>query len=115
MQIDDDKIQQIIKKLEYAMNTLGDMHSWLPQAIHNAIDHALHGHDGTLDHVDIDKMTRERKEDEKIQTEISSLHAQIQESQKQTKYLLYALIITIFSLLFNAILQINPNLFGLLK
>ena len=122
MQVDDKKIDQIIEKIEYAIDTLGKMDSWLPQAIHNAIDHALHGHSGTLDRVDIDRMTKERKEDEKMQEEINSLHAQISESQKQTKeiakqtrYVLYTVVIAIFGLIFSIILQSDSSLLGLLK
>lgn len=112
MEINDKKTEQIMEKLEYAIDTLGRMDSWLPQAIHNAIDNALHGHSGTLDRVDIDRMIKERKEDDKMQAEISALHTQIQESQKQTKeiakqtrYVLYTVLITLGGLIFTIILQ----------
>ena len=112
MQKDDQKINQLIEKIGYTMDKLGGMDLWLPQAIHDAIDYALHGHKGKLDRVDIDNMIKERKEDEKMHAEINSLHVQISESQKQTKeiakqtkYILYTVLIALFGLIFTIILQ----------
>lgn len=122
MQIDNNEFKRIFEKIEHAVDSLGGINSWLPQAIHNAIDHAFHGHDGTLDRVDIDRRAKEREDEEKKQIEINSLRDQVKESQKQTKemaqqtkYLFCALVITLFGSIFSIILQINPSLFGLLK
>ncbi|MDO8566108.1 MAG: hypothetical protein Q7S04_02925 [Candidatus Moranbacteria bacterium] len=118
MEIDDKKIGQILGNLESAIGKIIRIDMWLPEAI----DYAINGHRGTLDRADIDRATREKKEDNKIQIEIDSLRSQVEESQKQTqeikkqtRYLLYAFIIAIFSFSLNAILQISPNLFGLLN
>jgi hypothetical protein len=109
MEIDDKKIEQILGKLESALGNISRMDLWLPKAI----DEAMNGHRGTLDRVDIDRARKEKREEEKIQTEIDSLHSQVEESQqqtqetrKQTRYLMYAFIIAFLGFLLNAILQI---------
>lgn len=115
MEIDEKKVDRLIQKIESAANIIAGMDVWLPRAI----DSALHGHSGTLDRVDIDRMLKERKEDEKRQTEMNSLHSQVEASQKQTKeiakqtrYLFYALIITFIGFVFDIVLKINSNLFS---
>ena len=119
MKIDDKKIEEILKNLESAIGKISRIDSWLPRAIENA---SIFGHRGTLDPIDLDKMRKERKEEEKIETEIDSLRTQVEESQKQTReirkqtwYLLGAFIITFLGFLFNSLLQISPNLFGLIS
>src|SRR4030043_1288309 len=104
------RFEKIINKFEPAINAISRMDMWLPQAI----DHAINGHRGTLDGVDIDKMRREKKEDEKRDAEINSLCDQIEESRKQTKeiaqqteYLFYTVLMAIIGLMINIFLQIK--------
>lgn len=118
MEIDDKKIEKIIGNLESALGKIISMDLWLPRAI----DDAINGHCGTLDRVDMDRNRKERKEEEKIETEIDSLRTQVAASQEQTRqikkqtwYLFGAFIIASLGFLFNAILQISPTLFGLIK
>lgn len=101
--------KELIREIKNACRVLGDINVWLPRAI----DDALHGHRGTLDRVDIDRMTEERKEDDKRNTEINSLQMQVQETQnqtkeiqKQTKYLFWAFVITIIGTFLDIILRI---------
>ena len=117
MEIDNKKIEQIISRLESALGGISRMDLWLPKTI----DEAINGHRGTLDRADIDRMTKEKREEEKIQTEINSLHDQLEESKKQTRqikkqtgYLMWAFIIAFIGFLFDIILQISPDLFGLI-
>lgn len=118
MKIDDKKVEQILGKLESALDNIRRMDIWLPKAIDNAIN----GHHGTLDRADLNRMAKDRKENEKIETEMDSLRIQVEESQrqtgeikKQTKYLKWAFIIAFVSFLLNSALQISPDLFGLIK
>lgn len=118
MENDDKKIEQLIGKLESALGTISKMDIWLSKAI----DDAMNGHRGTLDRTDLDRMDKDREEKEKIQTEVYSLHEQVKESQKQTgeikkqtRYLKWAFIIAFVGFLFNSILQISPDLFGLMS
>lgn len=117
MEIDDKKIEKILGDLESAIGKIGRIDIWLPKAIENA----MLGHRGTLGSVDIDRMRKEKREEEKHDTEMDNLRTQIEESQrqtreikKQTKYLMYAFIIAFLGFLLNAILQLSPNLFGLI-
>lgn len=117
MEIDKQKIEQIIGKLESALGNISRMDLWLPKAI----DEAVNGHRGTLDRADIDRMAKEKREEEKIQTEINSLRDQVEESQeqtrqikKQTSYLMWAFLVAFLGFLFNIVLQISPDLFGLI-
>ena len=86
---------------------LREMDIWLPRAI----DSALHGHRGTLDRVDIDIIAKERKEDEKRNTEMHALNVQINEVRKQTKYIFWTMISTIIvstiSIVINVMVNIN--------
>lgn len=118
MKIHDKKSEHILGRLESALDNIKRMDLWLPKAI----DDAINGHRGTLDGVDLDRSRKERKEEEKIETEIDSLRTQVAESQEQTRqikkqtwYLFGAFIIASLGFLFNAILQISPTLFGLIK
>lgn len=118
MEIDDKRIEQILKSLESAIGKISRIDSWLPSAIENA----MIGHRGVLDPMDMDRMRRDRMEEEKMQAEMDSLHAQIEESQKQTRemraqthYLMWAFIIAFLGFLLNTILQISPTLFGLIN
>ena len=118
MEITDKKIEQILGKLESALGNISRMDIWLPKAI----DEAMHGHHGTLDYVDIDRVRREKMEEEKIQTEIDSLHDQVQESQEQTRqirkqarYLMWAFIVAFLGFILDVIIRISPDLFGLIK
>lgn len=117
MEIDDKKIEKILGDLESAIGKIGRIDIWLPKAIENAMS----GHRGTLDSTDLDRMRKEKREEEKHDTEMDNLKTQIEESQKQTqeikkqtKYLMYAFIIAFLGFLLNAILQLSPNLFGLI-
>ncbi|OGI36015.1 MAG: hypothetical protein A2259_01675 [Candidatus Moranbacteria bacterium RIFOXYA2_FULL_43_15] len=118
MEIDDKKIEQLLGNLESAIGKIGRIDIWLPKAIENAMS----GHRGTLDPVNIDRMRREKREEEKHDTEIDNLRTQIEESQKQTqeirrqtKYLMYAFILACLGFLLNIILQLSPELFGLIS
>lgn len=109
MEIDDKKIEQLIGKLESALGNISRMDLWLPKAI----DEAINGHRGILDGVDMDRVKKEKREEEKIQIEIDILHDQVEESQeqarqikKQTGYLMWAFIIAFLGFLFNIVLQI---------
>ena len=117
MEIDDKKIERILANLESAIGKIGRIDIWLPKAIENAMS----GHRGTLDSVDLDRMRKEKREEEKHDTEMDSLRTQVEESQrqtqeikKQTKYLMYAFILACVGFLLNIILQLSPNLFGLI-
>jgi hypothetical protein len=68
--------------------------------------------------VDINKLRRDKKEEEKHEAEINSLHSQIEESErqtqemkKQTHYLVIGLIITSVSSLASIIIQTSQDLF----
>jgi len=98
MNIDDKKVKQVLNKLESALESISRIDLWLPQVIDNAIN----GHHGTLDAVGLDRMRKEKREEEKIKAEIESLSGQVEEAQKQTKelqkqtrYLFWTLVITI--------------------
>ena len=116
MEIDDKKIEQLLGKMEAAIATISRMDMWLPKAI----DNAVHGHSGTLDYVDIDRIRRDKKEEEKHEAEINSLHSQIEEShrqtqemKRQTRYLVIGLIITSVSSLAGLIIQIIKTSSGI--
>jgi len=118
MKIEDKKIEQILGKLESALGNISRIDLWLPKAI----DEAINGHHGTMDGVDMDRMRKDRKEEEKNQSEIDSLRDQVEESQEQTRqirkqtgYLMWAFVFASLGFLFNIILQISPDLFGLIS
>jgi len=46
-------------------------------------------HRGTLDGVDVDRMHKERMNEDLVQKQIAALTVQSQESQKQTKQILF--------------------------
>jgi len=109
MEIDDKKIEQLLGKAEAAIETVSRMDMWLPKAI----DNAMHGHSGTLDYADMDRIRKDKKEEERHEAEMNSLHSQIEESQwqtqemrKQTRYLVIGLIITSVSSLIGLVIQI---------
>ena len=117
MEIDDKRIEQILTNLESAIGKIGRIDIWLPKAIENAMP----GHRGTLDSVDLDRMRKEKREEEKHDTEMDNLRTQIEESQrqtreikKQTKYLMYAFIVAFLGFLLNVFLQLSPDFFGLI-
>lgn len=118
MEIDDKKIEKIFGELESALGNIRRMDVWLPEAINEV----MNGHRGTLSSKDLDEIRKEKREEEKIRTEMDSLRDQVEESQKQTHeirkqtwYLLGAFIITFLGFLFNALLQISPDFFGLIN
>jgi len=69
-------------------------------------DNALHGHKGKLDHVDMEEMTKKRKEDDKRAIEINALRIQVEETKKQTKYVFWGVIILAISLIATTIFNI---------
>jgi Asp-tRNA(Asn)/Glu-tRNA(Gln) amidotransferase C subunit len=110
MEIDDKKVGQIVNKLESAIATISRMDMWLPKAI----DNAIHGHSGTMDHVDMDRMRKDKKEEEKNDAEMDSLNSQIKASQKQTReiakqtrYIMWGLVITAVGSLLSLVFQIS--------
>jgi VIT1/CCC1 family predicted Fe2+/Mn2+ transporter len=114
MEIDEKKIDNLFGSIKSAMAKISSMDLWLPEVIHErpAI---------LLGSEDIEKMGKERREREKYDAEIESLHVQMEEAQKQTihlrrqtKYLLWGVVFTGVTSLIGILLQISPNLFGLL-
>lgn len=114
MEIDDKKLEQAINKLDATLATLGRIDMWLPKAI----DNAIHGHSGTLDRVDIDKIIKDKREEERHDVEMNSLHSQVEDSQqqtheiaKQTRYVMWGLVVTAISSVLGIILQVFQTFF----
>lgn len=113
MEIDEKKIDDLFGSIKSAMAKISSADRWLPEVIHRNIT--------PLGSEDMEKMQKERQEKEKHDTEMSSLHVQMEEAQKQTmqlrrqtKYLIWGVVFTGVTSLIGILLQISPDLFGLL-
>lgn len=114
MEIDNKKLEQTINKLDATLATLGRIDIWLPEAI----DNAIHGHSGTLDRVDVDKIIKDKREEERYDAEMNSLHSQVEDSQqqtyemaRQTRYVMWGLVVTAVSSVLGLVLQIFQTFF----
>lgn len=95
-------IAEVVQEIKGACGTIRSMDMWLPRAI----DDALHGHKGKLDRVDIDEMTKERKQDDHRRAELNTLEEQVNEIAKQTRYIFWAFIATLIGVSIDIVLRL---------
>ena len=101
----DEKLDEIIALLKTISSELRHGYSFeIKESIIRGIDNALNGHRGTLDGVDVDRMHKERMNEDLVQKQIAALTVQSQESQKQTqqilrqtKYIIAAFVVTLLA------------------
>lgn len=96
--MESEKLDKIITLLGEIKNKSNKDYSFdIHNAIMEGIDHAVNGHRGLMDGTDLDRMEKDRKEEDVIRKQIDNLYRQTFEIKRQTKYIIAAFVLTLFT------------------
>lgn len=110
MEIDEKKLDSLFGSIRSAMSKISSMDLWLPSIIHRE-PLQIGGFE----------TPEERRARQQHEAEMETLHVQMEEARqqtehlkKQTRYLFWGVVFTAVTSLIGIIVQISPNLWGLL-